>query len=199
MTLTGKSAHGAQREKGIDALAATSELIPALLRLPKSLPQERSVVSVGTLHAGTAGNVVAEHAELTGIIRTLGQEGRKAMRSRFTRTVDTVARRHGVACECDLRESYPGVVNDSGMTRLVQGAASALLGSGRVDVIAEPTMTMEDFGCFLLQKPGSFYHVGAGCALPLHNAAFLPDGSAVVTAAAVHAAVIDAFLRGDST
>jgi len=199
VTLTGKSAHGAQREKGVDALAAASELVPALLTLPESLPQERSVVSVGTLHAGTAGNVVADHAELTGIIRTLGQESRKAMRSRFTRTVDIVARRHGVGCKCDLRESYPGVVNDSGMTRLAQDAASALLGSDRVGVIAEPTMTTEDFGCFLLQRPGSFYHVGAGCTLPLHNAAFLPDDSAVVTAAAVHAAVVDAFLRGDNT
>ena len=195
--LTGKSAHGAEREKGIDALSAAAEMVSAVLSL--CFPHERSVVSVGTLHAGTAGNIVADRAEFTGIIRTLGQESRKSMRARFTRTVEDVARRHGVDFDCRLRESYPGVVNDRGMTRLVQDTASALLGPDHVSVIAEPTMTTEDFGCFLLRRPGSFYHVGAGCALPLHNAAFLPDDSAIVTAAALHAAVAESYLKRDAT
>jgi len=60
-------------------------------------------------------------------------------------------------------------------------------------------MTTEDFGCFLQQRPGSFYHVGAGCSLPLHNAGFLPDDTAVVTAAALHAAVAETYLRRGTT
>ena len=195
VTLTGKSAHGAQRDKGADALAAAAELVTALLSLPKAFPHDRSVVSVGTLHAGTAGNIVADRAELTGIIRTLGAENRAAMRALFTRTAEKTARRCGVGLDLELRESHPGIVNDNGITRLVQDAASALLGTDRVRVIAEPTMTTEDFGCFLLKRPGSFYHIGAGCALPLHSTAFLPDEDAAVTAAALHAAVIDRFLR----
>ena len=198
ITLAGQSAHGAQREKGIDALAAAAEMVCALVSLPNAFPLERSVVSVGTLRAGTTGNIVADHAELTGIIRTLGQEHRKAMRSRFRRTLRDVAERYGVSMKCDLHESYPGVVNDLAMTRLVQDTATALLGVDRITVIAEPTMTTEDFGCFLLKKPGSFYHVGAGCPIPLHNAAFLPDNSAVMTAAALHAAVAETYLRRDA-
>lgn len=196
VALRGRSCHGAEREKGIDALAAAAETVSAVLALPSCLPHERSVVSVGTLHAGTAGNIVADRAELAGIIRTLGQESRAAMRRHFARTVETVARRHGAEADCELRESYPGVVNDFGMTRLVQDTATVLLGADRVSVIAEPTMTTEDFGCYLLHSSGSFYHVGAGCALPLHNSAFLPDDGAVVTAAALHAAVAETFLRG---
>ena len=199
ITLTGKSAHGAQRERGIDALAAAAEMVSALVSLPGTFPQERSVVSVGTLHAGTAGNIVADHAEFTGIIRTLGQEHRKAMRARFLRTAGYVAERNGVSLNCDLRGSYPGVVNDLAMTRLAQDTAVSLFGAENVSVIAEPTMTTEDFGCFLQQRPGSFYHVGAGCSLPLHNAGFLPDDTAVVTAAALHAAVAETYLRRGAT
>lgn len=199
ITLTGKSAHGAQRERGIDALAAAAEMVSALVSLPGTFPQERSVVSVGTLHAGTAGNIVADHAEFTGIIRTLGREHRKAMRSRFLRTAGYVAERNGVSLNCDLRGSYPGVVNDLAMTRLAQDTAVSLFGSENVSVIAEPTMTTEDFGCFLQQRPGSFYQVGAGCSLPLHNAGFLPDDTAVVTAAALHAAVAETYLRRGAT
>ncbi len=196
ITLAGKSAHGAEREKGVDALAAAAELVPALLALPESFPREKSVVSVGTLRAGTAGNIVAERAELAGIIRTLGQDMRAAMRERFKQTVEETARRCGVGADYDLRESYPGVVNDGNMTRLVQDAATALLGAERVETITEPTMTTEDFGCFLLRRPGSFYHIGAGCALPLHSTAFLPSDGAAVAAAALHAAVVETFLRG---
>lgn len=198
MTLTGRSAHGAERERGADALAAAAELATALLSLPRSFPRDRSVVSVGTLHAGTAGNIVAERAELTGIIRTLGAENRTAMRAMVRRTAERTAYRHGVALDCELRESYPGVVNDDGMTRLVQSAATALYGAERVSVLTGPTMTTEDFGCFLLRRPGAFYHVGAGCALPLHSAAFLPDERAAVAAAALHAAVAERFLNGET-
>lgn len=198
VTLTGKSAHGAQREKGVDALAAAAEMVTALLSLPASLPHERSVVSVGTLRSGTASNIIAERAEFSGITRTLGPESRAAMRALFKRTVEEIAQRHGVRLDYELKEEYPGVVNDDAMTRLVQETASALLGTECVGQIAEPTLTTEDFGYFLLRRPGSFYHVGAGCALPLHNAAFLPDEKAAVTTAALHAAVVTAFLEGDA-
>ena len=194
VTVHGRSAHGAEREKGVDALAAAAAMVAAALRLPEDL-DERGVVSVGTFQAGTAGNIVADRAEFAGIIRTLGPEARAEMRRRFTGTVARVAAEYGATADCQLRASYPGVVNDDAMTALVERAASALLGPDRVHRIAEPTMTTEDFGYFLMERPGSYYHIGAGCALPLHNAGFLPDERAVVIAAAVHAAVIDTFLR----
>ena len=195
VVVRGKSSHGAVREQGIDALGAAAELAAALIRLPQRLPGERCVVSVGTLHAGTAENAIADRAELAGIIRTLGPEARRIMKALFRETVDATMAAWGATAEAELRESYPGVVNDDAMTRLVERAARTELGEARVRVIESPTMTTEDFGELLMERPGSFYHVGAGCALPLHSTAFLPGDGAVVTAAAVHAAVIEAFLR----
>lgn len=194
VTLAGRSCHGAEREKGIDALAAACALTPKLLALPDRLG-ERSVVTVGTLHAGTAGNIVPGQAEMNGILRTLGPDARRKMRELLRETVLDTARAWGAEPAIELRESYPGVVNDDRMTALVETTAAALLGGENVRVIDDPTMTTEDFGYFLLERPGSFYHIGAGCPLPLHNPAFLPDPEAAVTAAALHAAVIDAYLR----
>ena len=91
----GKSAHGAEREKGVDALAAAAALVDALLRLPERLAGERGVVSVGTLNAGTAGNIVAARAELSGIIRTLGPEARARMLELFRKAVEETAARSG--------------------------------------------------------------------------------------------------------
>ena len=195
VTVTGRSAHGAEREKGIDALAAAARMVTAALSLPQALAGEKSVVSVGTLHAGTAGNILAGSAEFSGIIRTLGPRARAEMRARFEETMNALAKETGASVQCALRASYPGVVNDDAMTRLAEGAARAVLGDGAVRVIEEPTMTTEDFGYFLQAQPGSFYHIGAGCALPLHNPGFLPDDGAAVTGAALHAAVAEAFLN----
>ena len=192
----GKSCHGAEREKGVDALYAAARLIPALIELPARLPDERSVVSVGTLHSGTAGNIVPDRAELTGIVRTLGPDARAAMLELLIETVHRIADETGVTADLALRESYPGIVNHDRETRLVQETAAHLLGEDRVHLIPVPTMTTEDFGCFLLEKPGSFYHIGAGCPLPLHSPGFLPDIRAAVTGAALHASVIEAFLNG---
>lgn len=199
VVVRGVSAHGATREKGVDALGAAAALAGRLIGLPDTLDGERAVLTVGTLNAGTAENILADRAEFAGIMRSLGPAARAALREGFARAVDEVLAAWGATAEVELRESYPGVVNHDGMTALVERAARGLLGDDRVHVIDAPTMTTEDFGYFLLERPGAFYHVGAGCGLPLHNSAFLPDDEAPVTAAAVHAAVLEGFLNGDPT
>ena len=190
----GRSAHGAEREKGVDALGAAADLVTRLLAIPRSLPGERVVLSVGTLRAGTAENALADEATFAGIIRSLGPDARREMRRRFNRAVEEALPAWGATAEVNLRESYPGVVNDDAMTALVERAARGLLGGDNVRLIGEPTMTTEDFGYFLQARPGSYYHIGVGGPMPLHSTAFLPDDSAAVTAAAVHAAVIEAYL-----
>ncbi len=191
----GVSAHAAERERGVDALGAAADLATRLIALPAAaLPGERAVLTVGTLRAGTAENALADRAELTGILRTLGPDARAELKRHFRETVDAAVSDWGATARVELRESYPGVVNDDGMTALVERAARSLLGDGHVRRIDAPTLTTEDFGYFLMERPGSFYHVGAGCDLPLHNTGFLPDDRAAVCAAATHAAVVAAFL-----
>ena len=194
ITVHGKGAHGAEREKGIDAIAAASLLVTRLLALPERLPGERSVVTVGALHAGTAGNILADTAVLEGILRTLGQDSRAGMKAWVAETCRAVEAETGVTIDCVLRESYPGVVNHDAETALVEETAKTLLGPERVHRIDAPSMTTEDFGYFLLARPGAYYHIGAGCPVPLHNAAFLPTAESAVTAAAVHAAVLHSYL-----
>ena len=196
IVVRGVGAHAAEREKGVDALGAAAELATRLIALPREvLPGERAVVTVGSRHAGTAENALADRAEPTGIIRTPGPHARARLKDAFREAVDGTLSRWGAAGETALHESYPGVVNDDGMTAVAEAAARALLGEGHVHVIDAPTLTTEDFGEFLAERPGSYYHVGAGCALPLHNPAFLPDEGAAVVAAAVHCAVIERYLE----
>ena len=148
------------------------------------------MVSIGTFHAGTAGNALADRAELLGIMRSLGPDARRRLREMCVETTEAVAAGWGARAELHLIESYPGVVNHDDMTALAERAARALLGDQCVHVIDAPTMTTEDFGYLLMERPGTFYHIGVGGDRPLHNTAFLPDDSAAAVAAAVHAAVL---------
>ncbi|MBR1497959.1 MAG: amidohydrolase [Oscillospiraceae bacterium] len=195
VTLRGRGAHGAQRDKGIDALAAAAELVTALLRLPEALRLERAVLTVGTLRAGTAENIIPGLAELSGMFRTLGTDNRETLREALRQTVEAVSAAHGTQAELELRPSYSGVVNTEAETALAQRAAEALLGPERVVLLREPLMTTEDFGCFVDAAAGSFYHIGAGCASPLHAPDFLPAPRAAVLAAALHAAVLWDYLN----
>lgn len=196
VTVHGKSAHGAEPEKGVDALAAAAEMVCALTRLRRELSGRngRTIISTGTLHSGSAGNIIAERAEFSGIIRTLGPEARRDAVESFRRTVLSIAESTGTRVELNMRESYPGVVNHDGMCRLVEETARSLLGEEKVLRIPEPTMTTEDFGCFITDTPGCFYHIGVGGCAPLHNPRFLPDEAMLPMAAALHASVICAFL-----
>ena len=191
ITIRGKSAHGAEPEKGIDALQAAAQLAVRLVSLRGALNGERCAVTVGTLQAGTAINVVADTAQLTGILRTLGPDSRVRMRTLVTDTAAEVAMQTGTQIDVQLCASYPGIVNDDGASRLVHEIAMQLLGKPCVAVLQRPTLMTEDFGYYLSAAYGCFYHVGAGCSAPLHSPQFLPDIRAAVTAAALHAAVLE--------
>ena len=192
--LFGRAAHGAEREKGVDALEAGAILVQELIRLPERLTGERSVVSVGTFRSGTARNVVADEAEITGIMRTLGDEARLTMRSLMRDACRGVANQTDVSVEIQLQKSYSGVVNHDAETDHVRRVAGKLFGRKNVVVLDLPTMKTDDFGYFLLHHPGVYYHFGAGCDKPLHSPDFLPEAHTALTGAALHAAVLHSYL-----
>lgn len=194
IVVTGRSSHGAVREKGIDALGAAAEMVTALLKLPRQITEDKCVLTVGRMNSGIAGNIMPGSAEFEGIIRTLGPQTRLAMEKAFRRTVQEIAEKTGTEVAIDYIHSHPGVVNNDEMTAFAEQTAIAQFGADSVCRIDEPTMISEDFGCFIDEAPGSFYHIGVGCDKPLHNESFLPQEDVVIKLAEMHAAVVRAYL-----
>ena len=190
----GRSAHGAQPEKGIDALAAAAAMITELRTLPAKYIKDPAILSIGVIRAGTAGNIIADRAEFSGIMRTLGPEDRKKLKTVFEKTIRQISDTFGTTAEIRITESYAGIVNSEAETRHVQETAEALFGAENVRVLAQPTMTTEDFGCFIDAAKGSFFHIGAGCTAPLHNPKFLPEPLTIIRLAALHADIIEQYL-----
>ena len=197
LRLTGKTAHAAEPEKGIDAVYAAARAACALKQLQEPLTQRfgRAVVTVGSLHAGTACNILAGVAELTGILRTLGPDARREGLRLLRGTAERIARETGVLAELSVTDGYAGVVNDDRASGLALAAAQAVLGPGRVQILPKPTMMTEDFGCFLDKAPGCFYHIGVGGAEPLHSPRFYPPDALLPGAAALAAGILQTFLE----
>ena len=192
--IIGQSSHGAMRDRGIDALQAGAALVPEILSISDTLG---GVVTVGKFHSGTANNIIAGVAELGGIMRTYGVDKRAEMCRRLEKLTQEIPAKFGAKSECFIDTSYPGIINNhDDMTKLVEKSACETLGPEHVKIIEKPLMTTEDFGYFIMNKPGSFYHIGAGCEWPLHSDKFLPDDDSIITASAVHAAVVSNFNRG---
>ena len=193
----GKSVHGAEPQKGIDALLIASHIVTALQSVVSRnlAPTESAVLSVCTFNAGTVCNQIAGKATFGGIMRSFGKETREKLKSLLVSVSKGIALSMGAECEVRIRESYPGITNDEKMTAFLKECAEDILGKENVSVSDTPLMTSEDFGFYLDQAPGSFYHVGCECDYPLHCDRFNPDESAILTGMLVHIKAVTEFLN----
>ena len=196
VTIKGKASHGAQPEKGIDALVAAAKAVSAIDDIHRT-ESERCAVSVGMMHAGTVRNTIADEAHFGGIIRSLGKENRAHLKQRVQQCVKDACKWNGAFYEIEIKESYGGIVNTDAETRIAHKAAESAFGKENVVVIDEPLMTTEDFGCYVDHASGSFYHIGAGCEYPLHSPYFIPTEKALETAVKMHVAVVKEYLKQD--
>ncbi|MDD5822994.1 MAG: M20 family metallopeptidase [Firmicutes bacterium] len=193
VTIKGVSAHGASPEKGADALATAAKAVVDLKAIPTT-QEDKCVISTGMLHSGTARNIIADKAEFSGIIRSLGAENRAYLRKLVRKTITDACETYGTSAEISFRESYMGIVNSKNETAVAEAAALMEFDKSALVIIDEPLMTTEDFGYFIDESVGSFYHIGAGCTKPLHSPEFLPSDEALVTAMRMHAAVVCEYL-----
>ncbi len=190
----GKSAHGAHPKEGIDALAIAAATVEKLLAL-RQQGDCPVMVSVGTLQSGTARNVIASHAVLTGIVRTADATKRKTVHLQIQEILSKTEKQYGVQTHLTFTEGYVGVANSPEGCALVQKAAQEIYGAQHVLSLSRPLMTTEDFGEYLRQREGCFYHIGVGGKEGLHSSRFAPDPSLLPKAAALHAAVICKYLE----
>ena len=186
LKVVGKGCHGAKPASGNNPLRAASDLLLRLQQLPEHFPEEKTVLSVCTFQAGTKANIIPDHAELSGTIRTLGHDTRAAMKNLFMQAVSSVEEAYAVRVEVRDIEAHPGIVNTDEMTTFVR---QTLGQDFTLCELTEPTMISEDFGFFVDASRGSFYHFGTGGDHELHSARFLPPESLLPLGAAVHASV----------
>ena len=197
--ITGKGCHGAEPQRGTDAILAAAHVVCSLQHAVSRMtdPNDSAVLTVGEICGGTARNIVADCVTMKGILRTLSSATRARLLSEVGKIACGVASAFGAECTITHVPGYPCLVNDAVLTELVATCAAGVIGGENVQVIREPSMGVDDFACFLERVPGSYFLLGtasAAGAAPLHSPRFDPDERSIPVAAAVCAATCLGYL-----
>ncbi|MBP7165255.1 MAG: amidohydrolase [Firmicutes bacterium] len=188
--LVGSTAHGAMPHRGRDAVLAASSVVLGLQQVVSRNvdPMEAAVVTVGTLHSGKARNIIADHAALTGTVRTLGESVRELVASRIEEVVAMCSGACGVRSHVAYDRLLPTLMNDSRMCEIAAGSARAVLGPECIEQ-PMPSMAADDFSLYAERVPGCYVFFGCTAAgdatYPLHNGHFAPSEDALPVACAV--------------
>ena len=159
--IVGFGGHAAYPHRSVDPVVTAAHVVTALQSIVarRVSPFDRAVVTVGSLQAGTAFNVIPPEAVLRGTVRTFDEKVRRDVAREFRRIVTNVARGFGAKAEIDYRFFLPATVNDVEMTDLAWSVAEGVVGKRNV-VRAEPSMGGEDMSLALRAVPGVFAFVG---------------------------------------
>ncbi|MEO8357131.1 MAG: amidohydrolase [Chloroflexota bacterium] len=161
--ITGKGGHGAIPQQTVDPIVAAANIITALQTIVSRnvAPLETAVVSVTTVNAGTAFNVIPQTAELTGTLRTFDSGVRQRVVERFEQIAGGVGEALGCQVQVSIKRMTPALVNDETIASRVQGAAQRMLSESDLDTSGFTTMGAEDMAFMQEKVPGCYFFVGS--------------------------------------
>jgi amidohydrolase len=174
LTIEGKGGHAARPHETIDPVVVASHVITALQTVASRSvdPLESAVVSVCSIKAGEAFNVIPQAATLLGTVRTLTEEVRDLCETRIRAIAENVCRAFGAKATIEYNRGYPVTFNDPDKTEFMAGVAKVVAGEAGVDTTVAPLMGAEDFSFMLLQRPGAYIFVGNGDTAGVHHPAY---------------------------
>lgn len=163
LTVKGKSGHAALPDKVIDPILIASHIVVALQQIVSrnADPKAPTVLSFGSIHGGSATNIIPEEVKLKGTFRALDEEWRFEAHKRIRKMAESIAEGMGGSCEVDISVGYPFLTNDPGTTQVARKAAEEYVGE---ENIVDLTLWMgaEDFAYYSHEVPSCFYRLGTG-------------------------------------
>ena len=182
----GKGTHAAMPQLGSDPILAATALIQFYQTIITKFrnPLIPAVLSITSIHGGTANNVIPDRVEVMGTVRTHDN----ALRHRIFELIDekspAICDLYGCTFHLDKTwNGLPVLVNDKSLTEFVKKNATDLLGEHNVIPMDHLTLG-EDFAIYLEKIPGVFWVLGIcppeqESMPPLHNPRMAPDENAM--------------------
>ncbi|MBC7801813.1 MAG: amidohydrolase [Gemmatimonadaceae bacterium] len=172
ITIDGHAGHAALPHLARDPLLASAHLLVALQSLVARNvdPLDAAVVSICMLNAGSAVNQIPGQAVLRGTFRSHKLAVRELVEAGIRRIAAGIGATFGVSVAVEIVHGVTVTVNTTGEADLASASAADIGATVRRDL--PPSMAGEDFGHYLMQRPGAFVWIGNGPAVPgteLHN------------------------------
>lgn len=191
--IAGESSHGAQPQRGKDALVAACNIVVALQTVISREvdPLEPAVLTLGRIKAGERQNVVAGRAFIEGTIRAFSGEIYRQIKERINHISTGISNAFGCRSSVKFVDMYPSVNNDGKLFNYLVDA----LGEENVDIIT-PVMLAEDFSYYQQRVPGLFFMLGIrneeeGFIHPLHSSYFNFNEGIMLTGIEVYVRLLE--------
>ncbi|ULJ76511.1 M20 aminoacylase family protein [Rhizobium gallicum] len=196
ITIKGKGGHASRPHLTVDPVVIACNLVVSLQSIvSRSIdPTQTAVVTVGSIHAGEASNVIPDIATLLLSVRSFEPAIRDILEGRIRRLTASVAEGYGARAEVDYVRGHPVVINSEKETEFARGIAEELVGPDQV--LTCPLIPgSEDFSHFLEHKPGCFLRLGNGLKSEiLHSSKFNFADENLTVGAAMWARLAEKFL-----
>ncbi|MEV4377774.1 M20 family metallopeptidase [Streptosporangium sp. NPDC049644] len=174
----GHGGHAAYPHLARDPILALAQVIVAAQQLVSrdADPMTPTVVTFGTVVAGSAPNAIPGQAAARGTIRTMSESWRRQLHQRFHELAEGVARAYG--CEAEMRITYgdPVLVNDA---RLAEETGCILVDAAHHMPATLRSCGADDFAHFASVVPSLMLFVGTDTKAGLHSPYFLPGDDTV--------------------
>lgn len=163
ITVTGSSAHGATPHAGVDAITIAAAFINEVQKVvSREMPiDDRSIITIGTIHGGHATNIICPSVVLEGTIRTSNPARRAQLSQRVREIAQGVAAMHRGKAECVICSGEPAVINDANMVNRFRRTVLELAGpdASSQDI---PRSGSDDFGFYTQCIPSIYFLFGSG-------------------------------------
>ncbi len=201
--IQGKGGHGAIPQQTVDSVVVGSQVVNALQAIVARNvnPIDSAVVTVGEFHAGTAHNVIADSAKMSGTVRYFNPLYKGYFGKRMEQVIKGVCDSQGATYNLHYWELYPPVINDGAIADLVRSVAEEVVESA-IGVVPEcQTMGGEDMSFFLQAVPGCYFFLGSanaakGLAYPHHHPRFDFDETALGMGVEIFVRCVEKFCHG---
>ncbi|MDV4150934.1 M20 family metallopeptidase [Clostridium sp. AL.422] len=162
--IKGSGGHGAYPHTTVDPVVIASHIVLALQTIVSREinTANPAVITVGSIHGGTAQNIIPEEVVISGVIRTMNKEDRAFAKERLREIVEGICKSSRATADIDIEESYPNLYNDDNMVALFKIGAEKVLGKENVLLQKHPKMGVESFAYFANERPAVFYFLGSG-------------------------------------
>lgn len=201
--IQGKGGHGAIPQQTIDSVVVGAQVVNALQAIVARNvnPIDSAVVTVGEFHAGTAHNVIADSAKMSGTVRYFNPLYKGYFGKRIEQLIKGVCESQGATFDLHYWELYPPVINDGAIADLVRSVAEEVVESALGVVPECQTMGGEDMSFFLQAVPGCYFFLGSanaakGLAYPHHHPRFDFDETALGMGVEIFVRCVEKFCHG---
>lgn len=201
----GKGCHGSMPNTGIDPINVAAHIVIALQEIhARELAMgDRAVLTIGTMNAGNAANVIPDVVVMGGSIRTFDEETRILIKQRLTEIAKGIAQSFRAEAEVTFGSGCPTLFNDKVLTDEVYKYVKELLGEGKAfsskdlneaegGQKSSKTAGSEDFAYVSHKVPSVMLALAAGTPekgyiYPQHHPKVMFDEDALCAGSAVYA------------